>query len=153
ENQGKGGAVAAGLRHALARGFTHAVQVDADGQHDLSQLASLIEAALAQPDALVSGYPVFDATVPRARLISRWLTHVCVCVDTLSLQIRDSMCGFRVYPIAETLAVLDTETVGQRMDFDPEIMVRLFWRGVPVVQIPVSVSYPKGNASNFRVLH
>jgi predicted LPLAT superfamily acyltransferase len=153
ENLGKGGALTVGLRRAFAHGFTHAVQVDADGQHDLGKVASLIEMALAQPGALVSGYPVFDTTVPRARLISRWLTHVWVWVETLSLQIRDSMCGFRVYPIAETLAVLDSETVGRRMDFDPEIMVRLFWRGVPVVQLPVTVNYPKDNVSNFRVFH
>jgi predicted LPLAT superfamily acyltransferase/glycosyltransferase involved in cell wall biosynthesis len=152
ENQGKGGAVEAGLRHAFGRGFTHAVQVDADGQHDLGKLPALIEAALAQPDALVSGRPIFDASVPRARLISRWLTHVWVWVETLSTRISDSMCGFRVYPLASTLAVLDSETVGRRMDFDPEIMVRLFWRGVPVVHIPVSVAYPEGNTSNFRIL-
>src|SRR5215831_7275091 len=152
ENQGKGGAVAAGLRRAFERGFTHAVQVDADGQHDLRKLTTLIEAALAQPGALISGRPIFDASVPRARLVFRWLTHVWVWIETLSTRVRDSMCGFRVYPLAATLAVLDSETVGQRMDFDPEIMVRLFWRGVPVVHVPVTVAYPKGNTSNFRML-
>jgi predicted LPLAT superfamily acyltransferase len=153
ENAGKGGAVEAGLRHAFGRGFTHAVQVDADGQHDLGKLPALIEAALAQPGALISGRPIFDASVPRARLLSRWLTHVWVWVETLSTRISDSMCGFRVYPLASTVAVLDSETVGRRMDFDPEIMVRLFWRGVPVVHVPVSVAYPEGNTSNFRMLH
>jgi glycosyltransferase involved in cell wall biosynthesis len=151
KNQGKGGAVAIGLRHAFGRGFTHAVQVDADGQHDLRKLRGLVETALAQPGALVSGYPIFDASIPYSRRVSRWLTHVWVWVETLSTRIRDSMCGFRVYPIAETLAVLDSETVGRRMDFDPEIMVRLFWRGVPVVQVPVTVTYPEANISNFRI--
>jgi len=153
ENQGKGGAVAAGLRHAFERGFTHAVQVDADGQHDLLKLTALIEAALAQPGALISGRPIFNASVPRSRLLSRWLTHVWVWVETLSTRIRDSMCGFRVYPLAATLAVLDSEKVGRRMDFDVEIMVRLFWRGVPVVHVPVTVTYPEGNKSNFRMFH
>src|SRR5260370_40046 len=83
ENQGKGGAVAAGLRHAFERGFTHAVQVDADGQHDLRQLTALIEAALAQPAALISGRPIFDASAKRSRVASRWLTHVWVWVETL----------------------------------------------------------------------
>jgi predicted LPLAT superfamily acyltransferase len=151
KNQGKGGAVATGLRHAFGRGFTHAVQVDADGQHDLRSLTALVETALAQPGALVSGYPIFDSSIPYSRRVSRWLTHVWVWVETLSTTIRDSMCGFRVYPIAETLAVLDSETVGRRMDFDPEIMVRLFWRGVPVVQVPVTVTYPEANISNFHI--
>src|SRR5215469_129197 len=153
ENQGKGGAVATGLRHAFERGFTHAVQVDADGQHDLRKLTALIEAALAHPDALISGRPIFDASARRSRLLSRWLTHVWVWVETLSIRIRDSMCGFRVYPLAATLAVLDSEKVGRRMDFDVEIMVRLFWRGVPVVDVPVTVTYPEGNKSNFRMFY
>jgi predicted LPLAT superfamily acyltransferase len=153
ENQGKGGAVTAGLHHAFERGFTHAVQVDADGQHDLGKLTALIEAALAHPGALISGRPLFDASVPRSRLVSRWLTHIWVWVETLSTRIRDSMCGFRVYPLAATLAVLESEKVGRRMDFDVEIMVRLFWRGVPVVHVPVTVTYPEGNTSNFRMFH
>ena len=152
ENQGKGGAVAAGLRIAFERGFSNAVQIDADGQHDLRNLAALIEAAFAQPGALISGRPVFDASIPRTRFILRWLTHVWVWVETLSTSIRDSMCGFRVYPLAATLAVLDREKVGRRMDFDIEIMVRLFWRGVPVVHVPVTVIYPERNISNFRIV-
>jgi len=151
-NQGKGGAVMTGLRRAAERGFTHAVQVDADGQHDLGAVAALLSAAQAQPDALVSGRPVYDRSVPRSRQIARWLTHVWIWVETLSLSVKDSMCGFRVYPLAATLAVLDGETLGRRMDFDPEIVVRLFWRGVPTVHIPVRVVYPEGNTSNFRLL-
>ena len=88
---------------AVRRGLRHAVQVDADGQHDLRKLKALIEAALAQPGALVSGIPVFDASVPRSRLLLRWLTHVWVWVETLSTRIRDSMCGFRVYPLAAVM--------------------------------------------------
>ncbi len=152
ENRGKGGAVMAGLRHAFARGFTHAVQVDADGQHDLGAVATLLSTAAAHPEALISGRPVYDRSVPRSRLIARWLTHVWIWVETLSLRVKDSMCGFRVYPLAPTIAVLDTERPGQRMDFDPEIVVRLFWRGVPLIHIPVRVVYPEGNTSNFNVL-
>jgi predicted LPLAT superfamily acyltransferase len=151
-NQGKGGAVMAGLRRARDRGFTHAVQVDADGQHDLGAIADLLSTAAAHPEALVSGRPVYDQSVPRARLIARWATHVWIWVETLSLRVKDSMCGFRVYPLASTVAVLDGERVGTRMDFDPEIVVRLFWRGVPLIHIPVRVIYPEGNTSNFNLL-
>ncbi|MBO0756287.1 MAG: glycosyltransferase family 2 protein, partial [Bradyrhizobiaceae bacterium] len=151
ENQGKGGAVVAGLRQAFKRGFTHAVQIDADGQHDLHALTALIAASRAHPGSLISGRPVFDTSAPRSRLVLRWLTHVWVWVETLSTHIRDSMCGFRVYPLRATLAVLDSEKVGRRMDFDTEIMVRLFWRGVPVIFVPVAVAYPEGNKSNFRL--
>ena len=151
-NAGKGGAVIAGLRHAATAGFSHVVQVDADGQHDLSALGTLVQAARDNPGALISGRPVYDVSIPRGRLIARWLTHIWVWIETLSMRIADSMCGFRVYPLAATLRVLDHAKVGQRMDFDPEIMVRLFWSGVAPFHIPVRVIYPEGNTSNFRLL-
>jgi predicted LPLAT superfamily acyltransferase len=151
-NAGKGGAVVAGLRRAAARGFTHAVQVDADGQHDLARLPDLLAASKAAPGALISGRPVYDESMPRGRRIGRWFTHVWIWVETWSFQIADSMCGFRVYPLAITLRVIDEEQPGQRMEFDPEIMVRLFWRGVAAMAVPVRVIYPPGNTSNFRLL-
>jgi hypothetical protein len=125
--------------------------VDADGQHDLARLAVLLAESRARPEAIVSGYAVFDESAPRHRRYGRWVTHFWVWVETLSFRIADSMCGFRVYPLAATLAVLDSEPVGNGMDFDTGIMVRLFWRRVPVLQIPVGVVYPKTNASNFRL--
>jgi len=152
DNQGKGAAVVDGFRLAAAAGFTHAVQVDADGQHDLDALPALLAAAEESPDALVSGEPVYDASMPLGRKIGRWITHIWVWIETLSLRITDSMCGFRVYPLAAVLALLAEESVGRRMDFDTDIMVRLFWRGTPVRMVPVRVVYPPANTSNFDML-
>lgn len=152
QSQGKGGALVVAMKAAAAAGYSHALQVDADGQHDLRSLDALLAAAQARPDALVSGVPVYDRSIPRGRAIGRWLTHVWVWIETLSLQIKDSMCGFRVYPLAAALTVLREEPVGRYMDFDTEIMVRMHWRGTPVVQLPVRVTYPPGNTSNFRLL-
>jgi predicted LPLAT superfamily acyltransferase len=151
QNSGKGVAVYEGLKRASERGFTHALQIDADGQHDLSAIASLIKTAERYPEALVSGRPIFDVTIPKGRLIGRWITHVWVFIETLSFRIIDSMCGFRIYPLASTLAVFSAEPIGARMDFDTDIMVRMFWRGVAPVFVPVKVIYPPGNRSNFRV--
>jgi glycosyltransferase involved in cell wall biosynthesis len=151
-NQGKGCAVVAGFRLALAAGFTHAVQVDADGQHDLDALAGLLALSDRYPTALVSAQAVYDETVPLGRRIGRWVTHVWVWIETLSLDIADSMCGFRVYPLAAVGSLLARHGVGRRMDFDPEIMVRLFWAGTPVVMLPVKVIYPPDNTSNFDLL-
>jgi predicted LPLAT superfamily acyltransferase len=151
-NRGKGAAVAAGFRRASAEGFTHAVQIDADGQHDIAALPRLLTLARQHPDALISARPVYDHSAPLGRRIGRWLTHLSVFVETLSFEIRDSMCGFRIYPLAASIAVLDTEGVGERMQFDTEIMVRLFWRGVRVVHEPVRVIYPPGNTSGFDMM-
>lgn len=151
-NRGKGSAMVEGFHLAAAAGFSHAVQVDADGQHDLDQLPQLLRLAADHPEALISGQPVYDDSIPLGRKIGRWITHVWVWIETLSLRIRDSMCGFRVYPLAAVRAVLAETPVGQRMDFDTDIMVRLFWRGTPVHMWPVKVIYPPGNISHFDVV-
>ena len=151
-NQGKGAAVIEGFRLAQKAGFSHALQVDADGQHDLGALPDLIALARTHPEALISGQPAYDDSIPAGRKIGRWITHVWVWIETLSFRISDSMCGFRIYPLAAVTELLAEEKVGRRMDFDTEIMVRLFWRGVPVHMLPVKVIYPPDNTSNFRMI-
>ncbi|MBS7662294.1 glycosyltransferase family 2 protein [Pseudomonas lalucatii] len=152
-NQGKGGAVMAGLREAARLGFSHALQVDADGQHDLSDVERFLARSQEQPQALICGYPQYDASVPKGRLYARYLTHVWVWINSLSLSIRDAMCGFRVYPLAATVALLDSTRLGRRMDFDPEILVRLAWRNQPMHWLPTKVHYPLDGLSHFRLLH
>ena len=151
ENRGKGRAVCEGFRLAHDAGFSHALQVDADGQHDLAAVPRLLELAARYPDALICGQAEFDQSAPIGRRIGRWVTHVWVFVETLSFRVTDSMCGLRVYPLEAVTAVASSESVGDRMEFDTAVLVRLCWRGVPVVMVPVRVSYPPGNTSNFRV--
>ena len=150
-NQGKGCAVVAGLREMARQGYSHALQVDADGQHDLGNLEDFLEAAREAPEAVICGYPEYDASVPRGRLYGRYVTHVWVWINTLSLEIRDSMCGFRGYPLAATVALADQEPIGRRMDFDTEILVRLYWRELPLRWLPVQVRYPLDGVSHFRL--
>lgn len=150
-NGGKGAAMADGFRAAAAAGYSHALQIDADGQHNADDISGFIQAAEAAPEAVICGVPIYDDSVPKSRLYGRYATHVWVWINTLSLQIRDSMCGFRVYPLAPTLQVFETEHVGARMEFDTEIIVRLFWRGVPVVNRPTAVRYPIDGVSHFAM--
>ena len=150
-NQGKGGAVMTGLRCAHALGFSHALQVDADGQHDLADIPALLAEADKHPAALVSGRPLYDDSVPKGRLYGRYITHVWVWIETLSFAIKDSMCGFRVYPLAATCALLDRVALGRRMDFDTEVMVRLYWAGVAVRFVPTRVIYPADGSSHFQL--
>lgn len=151
-NGGKGAAVSDGLRAALDAGYTHALQVDADGQHALEDLPAFLATARGVPDAVVCGQPVFDDSIPRTRFYLRYLTHVLVWINTLSREIRDSMCGFRVYPLRSTVALLDEERLGARMDFDIELLVRMHWRGTRLVWIPTRVRYPTDGVSHFRMV-
>lgn len=150
-NLGKGGAVMAGLREAARRGHSHALQIDADGQHDTSDAPRFLAASRAAPSAMVIGRPTFDASVPKGRLYGRYATHVWVWINTLSLAIRDSMCGFRIYPLQAVISLLDDVKLGRRMDFDPEVLVRLYWRGIDVVNIDTRVRYPEGGLSHFQM--
>lgn len=150
-NRGKGGAVLAGFRQAGGEGFSHVLQIDADGQHDPADIPKFLALARAHPDDVVCGVPLYDASVPKGRLYGRYLTHVWVWINTLSFAIRDSMCGFRVYPLPPVLRLMDEETIGLRMDFDVEVLVRLFWRGVVVRNLPTRVTYPLDGVSHFDV--
>ncbi|MGF6938239.1 putative LPLAT superfamily acyltransferase/glycosyltransferase involved in cell wall biosynthesis [Paraburkholderia sp. UCT70] len=151
-NGGKGAAVMAGLRAARAAGYTHALQIDADGQHDATDVPRFIDAARAEPGAVILGRPVYDDSVPKARLYGRYLTHVWVWIETLSLTIRDSMCGFRLYPLALACELIDNVRLPTRMDFDIEILVRLYWRRAAFRSIPTRVTYAADGVSHFDVL-
>ena len=149
-NRGKGAAVKSGLAEAAKRGYSHALQIDADGQHDLTAIARFLAAAEQAPSSLISGVPRFDSSVPRHRFYGRYLTHICVWLNTLSLTITDSMCGFRFYPVAEAHR-LCAQVRGERMDFDTEFIVRWVWAARPLKELSVAVHYPEQGVSHFNL--
>lgn len=148
-NQGKGGAVMTGCNAAFASGYSHALQIDADGQHDVNDVAKLLALAREHPTAVISGVPIYDESIPKSRLYGRYMTHIWVWINTLSLEIRDSMCGLRVYPLHAVVPLWNSTKLGRRMDFDVEVLVRLAWRGVRVVGLPTKVTYPADGISHF----
>jgi glycosyltransferase involved in cell wall biosynthesis len=149
-NRGKGAAVLTGLRYAAQAGYSHALQIDADGQHRSADIPRFIEQASAHPEALIVGSPEYDHTVPMLRLYARHLTHVWVSINTLSRQIKDSMCGFRVYPLAPVMALDQRVKLGTRMQFDSEVLVRLYWDGLRILNVSTPVIYPADGISHFR---
>jgi len=151
-NGGKGAAVITGMREALKLGYTHALQVDADGQHDLTKIPELIKLSDQYPGRIISGMPVYDDSVPTSRKLWRYVTHILVWIHTLSLEIKDSMCGYRIYPLREVIGVIDDrDQFGQRMDFDIEILVRAYWADLHTIQMPVGVRYPLDGVSHFQL--
>lgn len=152
-NRGKGAAVLHGLQAAHAAGFTHALTMDADGQHPAELITPFMRASQQRPAAMVLGRPVFDASAPllrvRGRRVSNWWTNL----ETLGAGIDDSLFGFRVYPIAELLAVMLRQPWMRRFDFDTEAVVRLAWRGVAPINLAAPVKYlrtEEGGVSHFR---
>ena len=150
-NGGKGAAVKSGFAAASARGFTHALQVDADGQHDLAHVPAFVELSRERPDALLLAHPVFDESAPLGRRIGRTITQFWTHIETLGRHIVDPMCGFRLYPLAPAIAA---DARGDHMEFDIEIAVKMVRLGTPVINLPVGVRYlseEEGGLSSFRM--
>lgn len=152
-NGGKGAAVRDGLRHAAASGYSHALVMDADGQHPAESIAAMMAASIANPGAMILGQPAFGAEAPWARVQGRRVGNALTRLLTAGAGLGDSLFGFRVYPIEPLLAVMAQTRGMRRYDFDTEAIVRLSWRGVPVVTLPVPVRYlrpDEGGVSHFR---
>ncbi len=152
-NLGKGAAIKTGINMAQKIGFSHALQIDADAQHDLNDIPHFVESMKRHPDALIAGYPLYDETIPRSRYYGRYVSHIWVWINTLSMSIKDSMCGFRVYPVPQSWQLINEEKLGNRMEYDIEFIVRWYWAGQPLVQIPTKVIYPEHGLSHFRLLN
>lgn len=153
ENQGKGAAVMTGLRKAAELEYTHVLQIDADGQHEPADIHGFLEDAKRHPYDIINGCPIYDESVPKLRLYGRYATHIWVWINTLSFEIRDSMCGFRVYPLASIIPLINKKNIGKRMDFDIDIIVRAHWSGIRICNHPTRVTYPVDGVSHFDAIH
>jgi glycosyltransferase involved in cell wall biosynthesis len=152
-NGGKGAALLDGLSAARREGFSHALTMDADGQHPADCIRAFMSASAAAPQAMILGDPVFDASAPRIRLRGRRIANWCTNIETLWAGVHDTLFGFRVYPIVPLIEVMQRSRWMRRFDFDPEAVVRLAWRGVPVVNLPAPVQYftvEQGGVSHFN---
>lgn len=138
-NRGKGAALVAGLRYLAERGLTHALTLDADGQHLPSQVPVLLAASAAAPDAIVVGVRKKEGhTIRGINRFGNWIADRLMR-SIAGQPLPDTQSGFRVYPVAATLA-LGTE--GTRYEFETEVLLRAARAGMPLVGIPVEVFYP-----------
>jgi glycosyltransferase involved in cell wall biosynthesis len=148
-NRGKGAALLTAFQHAYKNGFTHALTMDADGQHDPHDALKLIRAAHAHPYDLTLGQRDLDsADVPIASRKGRDAARFWLRVQT-GRDILDSQCGLRIYPLEAALAV--PQRFG-RYDFETEILARLAWGGLAIHTVPVRCIYfpPATRVTHFR---
>lgn len=153
KNSGKGMAFAEGLKKAEELGLTHVLQIDADGQHDASRARFFLEESAAHPDAVICSCPEYDRSVPPGRKYGRLIANTWAKIVTLSSAIPESMLGFRVYPVEPSLYLFRHSHIDPRMGFDIDILVRLFWKNVPLIFHKVRVNYPVDGVSHFRMVH
>jgi glycosyltransferase involved in cell wall biosynthesis len=152
-NRGKGAALLVGLLAAQRAGFTHALTMDADGQHPAGRIESFMAASASAPHAMILGAPQFDASAPRIRLRGRRIANWWTNLETSWAGVRDTLFGFRVYPIAPLLEIMLRTRWMRGFDFDAEAAVRLSWRGIAVVNLPAPCRYfsaAEGGVSHFN---
>jgi glycosyltransferase involved in cell wall biosynthesis len=155
ENQGKGAAVLHGLDEAAQAGFTHVLTMDSDGQHPAERIPVFMAASSSQPETMILGMPVFDASAPSLRVKGRQISNWWANLETLWMGIGDSLFGFRVYPVDPLRQIMRQQHWMRHFDFDPEAVVRLCWRGVKPINLPAPVRYfsiEEGGVSHFRYL-
>lgn len=151
-NGGKGAAMITGFKFAFDKGFTHALQIDADGQHDVRDIPLFFKISAAHQHDLIIGNPIYDESAPKSRLIGRKITNFWVMIETFNKRMPDTMCGFRVYPLKEIMPILNTIRF-KRMGFDIEIVVKAYRRRIHIIGVPTHVIYPKDGISHFNTFH
>lgn len=153
-NRGKGFSVCQGIKEAHKLGITHLFQIDADGQHDAQACGDFLQESQSNPEALICGFPEFDESVPAVRLKSREISNSYSRFVTLDKtgEMKDAMCGFRIYPVKPFYEICRHAWLDTHMGFDSEILVRMIWRGVPLIYKGVHVTYPVDGKSNFRMV-
>jgi glycosyltransferase involved in cell wall biosynthesis len=152
-NGGKGAAVLTGAGEALRAGFTHALVMDADGQHPADRIRDFMNASKQAPDAMILGRPEFGSDAPWIRRNGRKLSVALANFELFGRSVSDPLFGFRVYPLAPLDRVLRSTRGARRFDFDPEVAVRLAWSGVPTVNLSARCRYippGEGGVSHFR---
>lgn len=153
KNSGKGGAVLQGFREARAAGFSHALVMDADGQHPAGSIENFFERSEKSPGSLIAGVPVFGPDAPPERVRGRLVGNFFARMETWGMGASDSLFGFRLYPITPALGILESTRGARRFDFDTVMAVRLLWAGVSAINVPVPVRYPdrsEGGVTHFR---
>lgn len=152
-NQGKGAAVLHGIGEAQKEGFTHALAMDADGQHPAPHIPVFARLSEQYPEAMLLGCPEFGPEAPQLRVQGRKISNAWANLETLGWGIGDSLFGMRVYPIKALQKAFAGTRFGRRFDFDTEVAVRIAWQGVPIINVPTPVRYlsrEEGGVSQFR---
>lgn len=154
-NSGKGEAVRHGVLHAVDHGFTHALVMDADGQHPAESIDPMVALVGEGDRTMIMGDPIFGPEAPLLRKAGRKITLTWTDLESLWRGLGDTLFGMRVYPLQPLSTVFCKTRFARGFEFDPEVAVRLFWMGIQPIKIAVPCRYlspEEGAVSHFHYL-
>ena len=149
ENEGKGAAIRTGFA-AAAQVADWAVTIDADGQHHPEDVTHLIRAIPENQRPIIIGRRegMLAPDIPWTSRFGRQFSNFWVRLSG-GPRMTDSQSGMRLYPLPEAL---NLKVKARRFQFEVEILVKAAWKGIPVIEAPIRVTYQPGSGrvSHFR---
>ena len=143
-NQGKGAALASGIKWALREGCEAAVMLDADAQHDPDEIPTFLAAYRDDLADLIIGERDFDQMPSRNRfgntrgnIILGW---------ALGRSIPDNQCGYRLLN-RRAMETLQFTSTG--FEFEVEMIVQATIADLRMAWVPIRTIYA-GESSHYR---
>lgn len=136
-NKGKGEAILTGARKAKELGYNYFISLDGDGQHLASQIEKIIGACDGENQIIIGARNFEIDNVPNGSKFGRWFSNFWACWDT-EQEIKDSLSGFRLYPIS----ILDLDIRTTRFDWEMEVLVKHSWKRRLIKEVTIECYYP-----------
>lgn len=152
KNRGKGHALVTGFRKAMDMGFTHAITIDADGQHFADDIPQFLDIAEKNEDAIIVGSRnLTEENMPRQNTFANRFSNFWFRLQT-GINLPDTQSGYRLYPLS-SLSGLNLIT--SRYEAELELLVFAAWAGTQIISVPVKVYYPPADerVSHFRPVY
>jgi glycosyltransferase involved in cell wall biosynthesis len=147
-NKGKGFSLRKAFKFAQEKGYDNALTIDSDGQHYPSDIPVLIDQAVQNPGAVIMGSRNMDQEgVPQKSSFGNKFSNFWFKVETW-VTLPDTQTGFRIYPLKPLKRIW---LFTNKFELEIEVIVKLAWRFVPFVAVPIQVKYdPNERVSHFR---
>ncbi len=140
KNFGKGRAIMTAAKYVEARGGTHLITIDADGQHNPKDIEKFIPLLREDDTSIIIGCRNFNTeNVPDKSRFGRKFANFWLRVET-GLYVDDCQSGYRAYPVKH---LNQLKLRGSHYDFEAEVLAKAAWAGLQLKIVEVDVTYPR----------
>jgi len=137
-NKGKGHAILHGLKELQFLGYSHAIVLDADGQHLPEDIPAIVDSVWENPDSIWVGVRKMTSdSVPPSSRRDRFFSNFWTTLNGWQ-RCHDAQSGFRCYPIDK---ILDLKCLETGFAFEMEVLIRASWAGIRICHLEIEVIY------------